>query len=327
MEGNSWHVKLFCLAMISTRAVKVRALPKQNDELLKSIFLQNIEDGLRFLYPQADEIFDFGKPIVPVDKEFMKLAPNRKNRKGKRNADLLVEVSLRNGEQTLVLIHMEIESGNDKNFPVRMFDYYYHIRDRYGKPILSIAIFIGNKRQNRPGEYHVALLDTELTFKYRSYHILDHSEEELLAMDNIFAYIILACQKALLEGKVPEEELAAHRSTISRALISSGKYDNERIRNFLAFLINIIHINNEQINAKFVKDINKLTGGAIAMTPIEVLQKQAGERGIRKGRAEERAKAKAQTLEHARRMLARGHAVSETADVLDLSVKEVEALK
>lgn len=50
-------------------------------------------------------------------------------------------------------------------------------------------------------------------------YIFEYRESEFLAMDNMFAYIVLACQKALLECKVPEEELASDRSIIARALI------------------------------------------------------------------------------------------------------------
>ncbi|WP_312185309.1 hypothetical protein [Sphingobacterium sp.] len=42
-------------------------------------------------------------------------------------------------------------------------------------------------------------------------------------MDNIFAYIKLACQKSLQEDKIPEKELAEQRSTIARTLIQTNR--------------------------------------------------------------------------------------------------------
>lgn len=309
---------------------------------MKYILLQNIADTIRFLYPEADAIFDFSKPIKPLDKEFIKLSPNRGNRKGNRQADIIVEVQLRSGEAMLVLIHIEIETGKDKNFPKRMYEYHYHMRDRYNTPVLSIAVFLSPDGNHKPNEYNLVFLDTELTFKYRTYHILDQSEEELLAMDNIVAYIVLACQKALLEGKAPDEILGAQRTIIARALITLRKYNNSTIQNYLAFLMNIVHVENKEINTKFVKDIKKLTGGAIEMTVIEVLEKRAIERGeklgqkigkkiglkkgLEKGRAEERAKAESEKREAIQKMLGMNFEVETIADILGISAAEVKKI-
>lgn len=108
-------------------------------------------------------------------------------------------------------------------------------------PVATIVVYTGSKGQGRPSEYSTKVLDTSIHFQYRSYHIFDHGEGELLAMDNIFALIVVTCQKALLEGKAPEEELGEDRSTIARALLSHGRYDNGRIISFLVFLKNFIY--------------------------------------------------------------------------------------
>ena len=62
------------------------------------------------------------------------------------------------------------------------------------------------------------------------------------------AYVVLACQKSLLEGKIPDEDLAAFRITIARSLLKSKKHSKQRIINFLHFLKNIIFVNSEQLN-------------------------------------------------------------------------------
>ncbi|WP_254505473.1 hypothetical protein, partial [Salmonella enterica] len=87
------------------------------------------------------------------------------------------------------------------------------IRDRYKVSVASIAVFTGNESQNRPAKYHDELLGTVLCFKYKSYHVFDHSQEALLKKKNPFALIALACQQALMEGKIPDEELNEHRLT------------------------------------------------------------------------------------------------------------------
>jgi predicted transposase/invertase (TIGR01784 family) len=126
-------------------------------------------------------------------------------------------------------------------------------------------------------------MGTEITYRYNAYHIFDHSEAELLAMDNPFALIVLAAQKALLQGKVPEEELAGHRLTVARALIQSNKFSHKRIEKLLFFLKNFLYIGNEEINRKFDKQIEQLTGRAITMGIIETIKKIEREEGFEKG--------------------------------------------
>jgi hypothetical protein len=58
-------------------------------------------------------------------------------------------------------------------------------------------------------------------------------------MDNPFALIVLACQKSLSEGKVPDKELGEDRLTIAKTLLHRN-YDHDRIISFLTFLKNFI---------------------------------------------------------------------------------------
>ena len=102
-------------------------------------------------------------------------------------------------------------------------------------------------------------------------------------MDNIFALIVAACQKALLEGKVPEEELGEERTAIARALLLQKRYDKDRILSFLGFLKNIIYIRNLEINSKFDTLINQITGGIIDMGVIDIIKLQERREGRLEG--------------------------------------------
>ncbi|WP_257666771.1 hypothetical protein [Parapedobacter tibetensis] len=223
--------------------------PKQSDEFLKGAFEENFPDFLRFLYPNADELFDFGRGLEFMDKELLEIIPDRERKQGRRVADLLVKVYLKDGSEKYILLNTEIEGGNDAEFAERIYEYNYRIWDRYRIAVATIAVFTGGHSQPKPDEYRREVLDTTISFRYRTYHIFDHTEEELLTKDNAFALIVLACQKALLEGKVPESELGEGRSTIARALIASGQYDKDRIVSFLVFLKNFIYVDNDDHHA------------------------------------------------------------------------------
>lgn len=256
--------------------------PKQNDELLKGAFEENFPDFLRFLYPNADNLFDFSKNIQFMDKELVAIVPDRDRKKGKRVADLLAKVFLKDGTEKHIMLNTEIEGGNDVKFAERIYQYNYRIRDRYSISVATIAVYTGSHNQPKPSEYIDVILDTSVHFRYRAYHIFDHSEEELLAMDNIFAFLMVACQKALLEGKVPDEELGEDRLTIAKTLLRHD-YDHDRIKNFLIFLKNFLYINDAEINRIFDEQIIQLSGGTIDMGVIEVVKKQERQLGLQQG--------------------------------------------
>lgn len=121
--------------------------------------------------------------------------------------------------------------------------------DRYRVPVETIAVFTANHTQCHPDEYKYSVFGTSLKFRYLTYQIFDHHEAELLGMDNIFAYIVLSCQKVLQESKLPEEELAEQRSAIALALIETDKYSKDRIMSYLVFLKNFLFIRDKDHHA------------------------------------------------------------------------------
>lgn len=258
---------------------------KKNDELLKGALKDNFFDFLRFIYPDVDEIVDFDKGIDFMDKELFAIIPKRERTNDKRVADLLAKLYLKNGTEKWVLLNVEIEGGNDADFAYRMFQYNYRIRDRYHISVAAIAVFTGNERQARPTEYKDQLLGTTVSFQYLTYHIFDHSQEILLKNKNPFALIVLACQKALLEGKIADEELGEERLTIAKVLLNHD-YDHDRIVSLILFLKNFIFIDDDNINRIFDQQIQELTEGKIDMGIIETLQMQERREGKLEGKLE-----------------------------------------
>lgn len=261
---------------------------KKNDSLLKAAFEELFPYLLRFCFEAADKVFDFRKKFVFLDKELSELFPELKKKGGSRFVDMLVKVFLKDGREEWILVHIEIQGAGTKDFPKRMFQYWYRIYDRYAVDIIALAVFTGDRRQKRPSQFFKSYMGTEILYKYNVYHVFDHSESELLEMDNPFALIVLAAQKALLQGKVAEEELAAHRLTIARALIQSKKFSHKKIEKLLFFLKTFLYVGNEEINRNFDEQIHQLTGKKITMDIIEAIKKIEREEGREKGREEGR---------------------------------------
>jgi len=73
-------------------------------------------------------------------------------------------------------------------------------------------------------------------------------------------------------GTASDEVPGADRLTIAKALLSYGRYDNDRVLSFLSFLKNFIYIDDKDINRNFDKQIEQITKGRINMGVIEVLK-------------------------------------------------------
>ncbi len=256
---------------------------RKNDILLKSAFEEAFSDLLLFFFENADELFDLERGFEFMDKELAELFPDLLKKGGSRFVDMLVKTYLKTGAEEYILVHIEIQDGAIKNFPKRMFQYYYRILDRFEVEVAALAVFTGKQNQKQPSEYRRNFLGTEITYKYNAYQIFDHNEEQLVEMDNLFALVILAAQKATLADKTPEAELSEQRLQIVRALINSKRYDTEKIRRFLFFLKTFIHVENPEINSKFDNEVNMLTGNETAMGIIEAIKMITMEEGIEKG--------------------------------------------
>ena len=112
-----------------------------DDPLWKSILEQTFSHFLRFIFPNADAVFDLSKPFDYLDKEFEQLFPPESNGKGVRYVDKLVKVFLKDGREQFILCHVEIQSNKGRgDLAERMFRYFYRISDRYKVPITAIAI-------------------------------------------------------------------------------------------------------------------------------------------------------------------------------------------
>lgn len=169
-----------------------------------------------FFYPRADQIFEMEK-FEFLDKELGQLYPENGN-PNRRYVDKLAKVKMRNGNEQWILIHIEVQGYADKQFARRMFEYFYRVLDKYKRPVTAIAIFSGSQKE-MPDRYLMKLLGTRLEYKFKTYRIIDQSEEQLKsAAKNPFAQVILGARTALMSGKMTDEELMTRHEWIFTAL-------------------------------------------------------------------------------------------------------------
>lgn len=173
-----------------------------------------------FFFPLIYADIDWARGYEFLDKELAKLG--RAHAGGKRLADKLVKVWLKDGREAWLLIHLEIQGRPEKLFNRRTYIYNYRIFDRYGCEVISLVILTGGGGA-RVGRYEVARWGFRLLCEFPVARITDYRgrEDELLASQNPFAWVVLA-QLKMLEAKSNAQKKLAAKRELLRGLLRGG---------------------------------------------------------------------------------------------------------
>lgn len=300
---------------------------KKNDIIFKGVFEDYFVHMLRFTYSNADQIFDFNKKIDFMNQELAEINIDPGRAGGTTRADLLAKVFLMDGTEQCFYLHIEIQAETNNAFSERVFAYYIRLRDKYGPSVVSLAVFTGKKSQLRPNVYRSSVLGTELNFKFRTYQIFDHTEDELLTMDNPFALAVIVAQQEALYTKLNDADRQTTRMKIIKALKANSNLSQVQIKEFVLFLNRIIIVKDSKYNIIFDKQVQAITGGAITMgitETLKMLDREEGieigiEQGMERGRHQE-------ALEIAREMKNDQFSIEQISKLTKLSFEEIEAL-
>lgn len=203
------------------------------DALWKGIIEDFFEFFLLFFFPNDFHKFDLSKGFEFLDKELLELFPESEN--NGRYVDKLVKVHTYDGETRWILIHIEVQGYYDKDFPERMFTYFYRIWDRYKKRIAAIAIFTDNNTWFHPKQYHTSFLQTELTYKFQTYKLTEKTLADFENTDNPFAVIMETAWYGLERNKPEDEGLYNFKIRLVRRL-KELNYPNRDIRRIFHFI-------------------------------------------------------------------------------------------
>ena len=99
-------------------------------EALDSFF----EACLAFFFPQAHAEIDWTRGYQMMDKELQQIEPDAEH--GRRVVDQLVKVWLKSGEERWLLVHIEVQTWREGDFPRRM--YVYHCRLEWQEKTLNL---------------------------------------------------------------------------------------------------------------------------------------------------------------------------------------------
>ena len=180
-----------------------------------------------FFMPDVYDQIDWSRAVEFLEQELR--AITRKSKRGNRAVDRLVKVWLKDGTESWVLVHIEIQSQEDAEFPLRMFQYRYRALDLFGeRPIACLAILGDSNTNWRPHRYANGFWNTQVAFDFGVVKLLDFAGrlDALQQSDNPFARFVVAHLKTL-ETQSDYETRLEWKLRIIQGLYDMGVPDAE----------------------------------------------------------------------------------------------------
>jgi len=211
---------------------------------------------------------------------------------GKRFADTLAQVTLDDGEQRWIYIHIEVQGQRDSDFAKRMFTYNYRLFDRYARPIASLAVLADEDAGWRPDHYGFEVLGCRHTLEFPVVKLIDYADraESLAANANPFALVTAAHLRTRQTKGDPQARYRAKLALV-RSLYRQG-WNRQRILDLFAILDWMMRLP-EALEQQLWQAIETIEGETKMpyVTSVERLAIQRGmqqglEQGLEQGRVE-----------------------------------------
>jgi len=239
------------------------------DLLWKTIIEDLFEDFMHFFFPSHVREIDFMRPPEFLDKELAKLFPA--SRQKQRVADKLVKVWLKDGTASWVLIHIEVQGYRDTHFEQRMFQTWYRLSERYGRPIAALAIFTDDDDSYRPAVFRQSFWGTEVSYQYPVFKVADHPPGSH-DPDNPFTVAIETAWHSLKRHKLDDLKRLDLKLTLVKNLLRS-KLSKDKIRNLLHFIDGYVKFDNPDLQDTFAEQLDQFSKTEKTMTTAELVTK------------------------------------------------------
>jgi len=262
------------------------------DILWKGLLEWVFDDLLRFMFSEADQVFDLKAPLTFMDKELARLCPEPGGEHTVRFVDKLVKIELNKKPAASALFHLEIQGQTKPKerpfFGERMFHYFNLIFSQYRQPLASVAIFTGRDGHLLSGGYSYSFMETRLPYSYKTMNIGDYSEKELIGSENPFAYVLLTAKLGWLRGKNREWQWLEKKLLIIQKLFEKGLFEQRKLQAIVIFMEHYLPFKNKKIIRTFREQVDQITGKKNTMDIFEQVaewQKQdLLEEGMNRGR-------------------------------------------
>ncbi len=267
--------------------------PDSFDEPWKAILEHYFPAFLSFFFPSIAAAIDWSRPHDNLTPDLLRISPT--SAIGNRSVDWLVRVWLRSGEEYWLLIHIEIQSQTDRDFPYRVAIYQFRLRLQYNRSVVTLAVLGDDDPIWRPTRYVDEQLGMRVELQFPMVKLLDYRDrdDELRASPNPMALLVRA-HLATLDTRHDALRRKAVKLGLFRDLLRMGSTSDE-VRQLMSLLDWFMNLP-EDLYTAFWNDV-ETTIGAEAMNYLTSFERhgmqkgiqQGLQQGLQQGRSEERA--------------------------------------
>lgn len=257
------------------------------------------EEFLGLLFPEINEQVDWSEGYSFLDNELQQITADAQS--GRRYADKLIKVYAKDGSETWVLIHVEVQGEPEEDFAERMYTYQYRLRDRYGMDVVSLAVLADTRKSFRPTTFHYKRWGCGVIFTFPMAKLIDWEARwaELETSDNLFALVVMAQIRAkrVKDGASRKDTKVA----LTRMLFERGYQRDEIIRlfNIIDWMIQLPR----GLEPEFVQAVYTIQEEKHMpyINTVERLEREKERQvGLQEGREKERREAERRALEEKR---------------------------
>lgn len=261
------------------------------DSAWKNIMEEHFESFLEFFFEDIHRDIDFSKGYEFLSQELRKITHDSKV--GKRIADVLVKVYLKDGSQKYIciFIHIEVQGTNQPGFMVRIYIYNYRIFDNHKDKdveVISLAVLTDEDENYRPDEYCVKRWGFEQRLKIPIVKIIDYTTkkeliEKLEQSPNPMAMVVKAQLKSYDAKQSDDKKKFDIKKDLIRQCLKKG-YTRKQIESLIKFIDWIITLP-EGLENRLSEEISKIEEDH-NMTYVTSWERIAEKRGRKEGKKE-----------------------------------------
>ncbi len=232
--------------------------PPEKDNAWKDLLNQFFREFMEFFFVPIAADIGWQRGYEFLDKELEQIT--RDHRIGRRLADKLVKVWLRDGSEQWLLIHLEVQGALRRGFTKRIYVYNYRIFDKYDTEVISLVLLTDSPRPSQLMTWKTGRWDCDLTFRFPVISLADYETrwDELEASRNPFALAVMAHLRVKQAHGDNLRKFAWKRELIFR-LYERG-YTRQEIYAFFRFLDWVMSLSPE-LEEKLKTDIDQYKEG------------------------------------------------------------------
>ena len=263
----------------------IKPIREDFDGAWKIYFRDNLKYFLQFADIDAFNEIDWSRSPEFLDTELRRIS--RGFKKNKVVVDCLVKVWLIDGEEKWILVHIELQSQKDIDFPERMFIYNTRCYDLYRVPIASYAVLADENTEWKPESFSYGFGKSSNRMQFGVLKLTDFigQEAELEKSDNPFALAVLAHLKTL-ETKGNPEARYQWKLRLVRMLLQRG-WERLAIESLFGFIDWIMRLP-QSLEDRFEIQVEKDEEEGKAMELMSPREKKWLKMGKTEGRTEGR---------------------------------------